>query len=135
MYVSKRSRSYLYSAVLLTATALSAQTPALNIRLLTPISSRTSKPGAPLSAIVVAPLVLPDGVIPVGTLLHGSIRRAKAVGLGIVRETAHISFDFDRLQLPDGRLAPIHTRLAAVDNARERVDKKGVVRGIRATNS
>jgi len=89
----------------------------------------------PLDAVVIAPYRAGDRVIPAGTLVHGRLRFAKRVGLGLLRETAKMAIDFTELEPASGPGIPIVSRLAEVDNARERVDRKGVIRGIRATDS
>ena len=109
--------------------------PLLEVRLMTAVSSRTSKAGMPVNAVVIAPYRAGDGVIPAGTLVHGRLRFAKKVGLGLVRETAKMALDFTELEPASGPEISIVSRLAEVDNARERVDRKGVIRGIRATES
>jgi len=107
----------------------------LEVRLITPVSSRTSKPGKQITAVVIAPFHVGDRVIPPGTIARGCIRSAKRVGLGLVRETAKLALDFTELELASGTRVPLKSRLAEVDNARERVDGNGVIRGIRATAS
>jgi hypothetical protein len=113
--------------------ALSAEH--LEIRLLTPLSSYSSKPGDEVLAAVIAPLRSEDQVlIPAGSTVRGSVTGVRRVGLGLVRESANLAISFTELILPDGQKVPIRSRLQAVDNARESVDARGVIRGQRATS-
>jgi hypothetical protein len=113
-----------------------APRPLMEIRLLTRLSSRSSRPGDEVRALVLQPVRSSEGiVIPPGSMAIGSVKQASRVGLGFVRETARIELEFKQLQLPDGRTFPLETRLTGVDNARERVDRSGAIRGVRATAS
>ena len=81
-------------AAMLFAASLAAEdrtAPTLNLRLMTAVSSRTSKPGMPVDAVVIAPYRNGDRVIPPGTLVRGKVRFVKKVGLGLVRETAKMA--------------------------------------------
>src|SRR4051794_28096136 len=114
---------FLAPAATLCAGSLTAEpsAPLLEMRLMTAVSSRTSKPGMPVDAVVIAPYRAGDRVIPAGTLVHGRLRLAKRVGLGLVRETAKMAFEFTELEPVSGPGISIVSRLAEVDNARERV--------------
>ena len=68
-----------------------------------------------------------------GTELRGVVKRVHKVGLGLVYESAGLSLEFTLLHLPDGREYTVSVHLAGIDNARERVDRKGNIHGIRAT--
>ena len=103
-------------------------------RLVTPVSSYSSKAGTAIEATLVRRLCLAGGdSLPVSTILRGRIGRVRRVGLGLVRETAALRLDFQELVLPDGSSQSIQARLTAVTNARERVDQHGSIHGIRAT--
>ena len=130
-------------AVLGLAAPLMADVPAIadaparataEIRLLTPVSSRTSRPGTQVKGLVVAP-VRSEGrvVVPSGSVVRGTVKHVNRVGLGFVRESAKLVLDFTELELAGGQTYPIQSRLLAVDNARERVDRTGANRGRRAT--
>jgi hypothetical protein len=108
----------------------------LHVRLATPIGSFGSRPGAPLSAVLIAPVTV-DGqtVLPEGSILSGMVTRAQAVGFGIAHETAALSVDFDTCTLPGGLKIPMATRLLEVDNGREHVIANGSINGVRATSS
>jgi hypothetical protein len=104
-------------------------------RLLTPLSSYYSKPGDAIEAAVVAPICFASGQLPAGTILRGQVKLVHRVGLGIMHETAAMELSLRQLALPEGESYPVEARLTGLENARERVDRHGVIRGIRATDS
>lgn len=108
----------------------------LKVRLLTGLSTYTAKAGAPFTAVAIAPYET-DGrvVIPRGSLICGSIRKAQRVGFGIVHERASLSLNFDHYELPDGQEFPLTAKLASVDNAREQVKPDGTIQGILAARN
>ncbi len=106
----------------------------LEARLLTPISTYSAKAGMKISAAVATPLCAAGvAVLPEGTELRGTVKRVSKVGLGLVHESASLQLEFTELRFPDGREYSVTAHLASIDNARERVDRKGKVHGIRAT--
>ena len=108
----------------------------LHVRLATPIGSFGSRPGAPVSAVLIAPIAMNrETVLPEGSILSGIVTRAQAVGFGIAHETAALSVDFDTCTLPDGFKMPVATRLLEVDNGREHVIADGSIHGVRTTSS
>src|ERR1035441_1278741 len=107
---------------------------AVEARLLTPISTYSSKVGTEVAALLTTPVCSQDErVLPAGAQFRGVIQRVGKVGLGLVHESASLELSFRVLSLPDGRVDPVEARLVAIENARERVDKRGKVHGIRAT--
>jgi hypothetical protein len=108
----------------------------IEIRLQQEINSFSTKEGASFQAVVISPLIK-DGVecIPAGTIAHGVVDRVRKVGLGLVRERASIGLAVRDLELPDGRRLPVSMRLWELDNAREAIDSRGRIRGIRSTNT
>jgi hypothetical protein len=87
-----------------------------------------------IAAVVATPLCAGGAsVLPEGTELRGVVRRVSKVGLGLVHESAGLKLEFTQLDLPDGREYAVAAHLAGIDNARERVDRKGNIHGIRAT--
>jgi len=122
---------------LIAVTPVRAAIPAhttFEIRLLTQISSYYSKPGDEVRGVVVEAVCVGSGsFFPAGTVVRGIVMSVHRVGLGIIHETAKIVLQFREARLADGRTVPVAARLISVDNARERVDSKGAIRGIRAT--
>jgi hypothetical protein len=124
--------SWLMAAAPLLA-AVSAHT-TFALRLLTPVSSYYSKPGDEVRGVVVGSVCSQSGsFLPAGTIVRGTVKSVHRVGLGIIHETAKINLQFLEAELPESGTEPIAARLTSVDNARERVDDKGAIRGIRAT--
>lgn len=108
----------------------------VDARLLTPVSSYHTRSGSEISALVTTPLCLPGGSrIQSEVTVRGEATHLHKVGLGLIHESAGMHLDFDDLHLGDGRDFPLEVRLADIENARERIDKKGAVHGIRATAS
>jgi LssY C-terminus len=136
--MTARTRRLVWVASLLLisgAVSLSAAT-RIKARLLTPVSSYRSKTGDSVEALVVPPACpQPVNAFPAQAVLVGRIQNVHRVGLGVAHETARLRLDFSRLRFPDGAGFEIQSRLAGVDNARERVDRNGSIHGIRATDS
>lgn len=109
--------------------------PTLFLRLLTPISTRDSRPGSGFAATVTRPFLV-DGAaaVPVGAQVYGTVVESRGVGLGLKRERARLSLRFDEVTLPNGDRLTLKAALAGFDNAREDLDRAGRVKGIRATN-
>jgi hypothetical protein len=134
--LTRRSGASLACACLF-ASLVAAEPPhgtRIEARLSTPISTYSAKPGMEIAATVATP-VCADGasMLPAGTELRGVVKRVHKVGLGLVYESAGLSLEFTLLHLPDGREYTVAVHLAGIDNARERVDRKGSIHGIRAT--
>jgi len=122
--------------LLCASTAAASEVPAgtvWELRLTHGISSYTQKKGRPIEAAV---LTLPGGEtgVPKGARLLGELEEVRRVGFGLRRGRATIKPLFHTLLLPDGETIPVETRLVALDNARETVDKDGRIQGIRATS-
>ena len=108
----------------------------LELRLLTPIRSRSSRANDEISAQVIAPVGDKGQIlIPAGSYAYGRLLEVRRVGIGLVHERARLAFTFDRVVLPYGAQIEVHTQLVDVDNARETVDAQGRIVGIRATGS
>lgn len=107
----------------------------LEVRLQSGIRSYSSEPGQPVLAQVIAPAVV-DGevLIPPGSTMRGVLTEVRPVGWGF-RPHATVALRFDSIEFPDGTTRPVTTQLVGVDNARERVDAKGRIIGIRATSA
>ena len=122
--------------LVLSSAAFAAEVPAgalWEARLSAALSSFTSKKGQRIEAVVLTPPGHPAAA-PKGARLIGELAEAKRVGFGIRRGRAVLKPVFHTLLLPDGEAIPIETRLTGLDNARETVDEKGRIHGIRATS-
>ena len=108
----------------------------LRVRLTTSVASYSTRAGAPVNAILIAPAQM-DGanILPAGAVLSGQVKKVMRVGLGFRHETAALELDFNRIALPGAESAPLSVRVSEVDNGRERVNKNGVIEGVRATGS
>jgi hypothetical protein len=125
----------LCSAGLLTIREVPAGT-RLEIRLTSTVGSYASKAGSPVSAVLIAPVrVGGELLLPAGSILTGTVKSVRRVGLGIVHEAAGMSLDFTEIILPDDETLPLAARVVAVDNGRERVEKNGEIGGMRMTSS
>ena len=108
----------------------------VHIRLTTTVGSYTSTAGTRVSAVLIAPVTMDDAtVLPAGSVLSGSVKRAARVGLGIRHETASLDLEFNQVALPGRDPVALRARVAEVDNARERVTRDGRIHGVRATES
>jgi hypothetical protein len=125
--------------LLCAAGLLGVETPegtVLQLRLKTALSSYTSKPGTPVLAEVVSPVVVNGKVVlPMRTELIGVVKEARKVGLGFSSETAMLHLEFTKIEAPGKGLIPLKGRVTRIDDARERVDAEGRIRGIRATDT
>ena len=125
----------LCSAGLLTIREVPAGT-RLEIRLTSTVGSYASKAGSPVSAVLIAPVhVGGELLLPAGSILTGTVKSVRRVGLGVVHETAAMSLDFNQIILPDDESLPLSARVVAVDNGHERVEKNGEIGGMRMTSS
>ena len=108
----------------------------LHVRLRTTVGSYASAPESPVSAVLIAPVML-DGetVLQAGSILFGRVKAVTRVGLGLRHETAGLDLEFNQLTTVDGEATPISTQVAEVDNGRERVALNGRIEGVRSTGS
>src|SRR5690242_17892050 len=98
--------------------ASSIESPPLKIRLETHLTSYASRPGSRFRAIVIADYERNGGIlIPRGSLVYGTVRRATSVGLGFRHERARLALQFREYQIPDGRRFPFAAKLISIDNA------------------
>jgi hypothetical protein len=107
-----------------------------HIRLDTSLTSYDSPAGTAFSATVISPLEAGDQlIIPQGSLIHGTVTRASAVGLGLIHERATLELAFREYELADGKRYPLGARLEFIENAREQVDSRGRIKGVLAASS
>ena len=106
------------------------------IRLSAPVSSYSSKPGDPVHAVLTEAVTCEDGVVfPVGTKVDGTVHSVRKVGWGIRHETAALDIRFDHATLPEGSPTSISASIVEVENAREQVTSKGIIQGIRSSDT
>ena len=108
----------------------------LQIRLRQAISSFGSKPGTPVSAILISPVELGGKIVlPIETELHGTLAQVRPVGLGFGSETALLAFKWDTIIIPGEQPEPASAQVLQLNNSRETIDPQGRIHGIRATAS
>ena len=92
--------------------------------------------GTTFTATVISPLEI-DGqlVLPQGSVVLGSVKRASAVGFGLVHERATLELSFHEYELAGGERFPFEARLDFIENAREKVDSRGRIKGVLAASS
>ncbi len=96
------------------------------IRLITPVSSRSSRAGDPVEASVIAPVAVNDRVVvPPGTKVEGTVLYAESAPN--LFSQAELDLEFTTLVHPDGSKTRIVTHITAVDNAKETVDEGRIV--------
>jgi hypothetical protein len=123
------------SAAALSAETIPAGTP-LEIRIQQPISSYSTRAGTKITGILISPVNEGGRIlVPLGTTVEGSVLSVRRVGLGFAHETAEIELRFDRLVLANAGSIPIQVRITNVENARESINKKGRIQGIRSTST
>jgi LssY C-terminus len=108
------------------AVELPAGTPLL-VRLTTRVSSRRSRAGDTVAAVLIAPVPV-DGrtVLAAGRTLRGTVREAGEQG-----GRAILRLDFSELVDEGHGDSPMGARVVAVDNARESVEEDGRIVGLR----
>jgi opacity protein-like surface antigen len=123
-------------ATTLPAKTIPAGTP-LEIRIQRPISSYSTRAGTKITGILISPVNEEGGkiLVPLGTTVEGSVVKVRKVGLGVAHETAEIELRFDQLVLGNHGAVPIQVRITGVENARESINKKGGIQGIRSTST
>jgi hypothetical protein len=106
------------------------------VRLSAPVSSYSSKPGDAVHTVITEAVVCGNDVVfPVGTTVEGTVHAVRKVGWGIHHETAALDIQFNRVVVPLGPSTPILASVVEVENAREQVTSKGVIQGIRSSET
>ena len=106
------------------------------IRLSAPVSSYSSKPGDIVYAVLTEAVTCDNGVVlPVGTGIDGVVHSVRKVGWGIIHESAALNIQFDHAVPVQGPPVQIHASVTEVENAREQVNNKGVIEGIRSSDT
>jgi len=101
----------------------------LYLRLLTPVSTKTSKKGQAVSAVVAREVVVASGVaIPTGATLKGKIERCEQPSRP--DQHAELLLNFSELDIPSAANLKLDGRLTGVSNARETVQADGTIEGV-----
>ncbi len=104
------------------------------IRLISPVSTYTAKPGDQVAGILTEAITCDDTGFPVGTHVSGVVHSVRKVGWGIYHETAALEITFNGLRPGDGSSVAIAALVTEVENAREHVSK-GTIQGIRSSDT
>lgn len=108
----------------------------LELRLRQEINSNSTVQGSRFEAVVVSPVLNGEReAIPAGTIARGIVDHVAKVGVGLIHERASIGLHINELELPDGRRFVISSQVVQLENAREAVDRRGRILGIRSTNT
>ena len=75
-----------------------------------------------------------QGALPAGSIISGSVVKARQIGFGLRRERAILELRFDTCQSPSGEPIACSVSLQAIDNARESVLSRGRITGILAAS-
>lgn len=118
------------AAAFVVAPVLALQIPAgteLNVRLTDKVASEATTQPPAIHAVAIAPVLINGAVaISAGAQLTGSVKQAKAA---TDKDAAQLQLVFSTLR--DGtQQAPISAVVSSLDNARETVDKDGLITGI-----
>lgn len=121
----------------LVGAAYGAQIPSgteLHIRLSSKISSADAKPGASVTAVLIAPVV-ENGqiVLPPGAHLTGVVKASQAAAAD-PQKPPTLNLEFQDISFGAERDA-LTARVSAIDNAKETVDEKGVITGTPASQT
>jgi len=107
-----------------------------SVRMLQPLSSRTTKEGMTVKAVSIEPVIVDGNLyIPEGSTIEGTVTKANGVGWGIKHETAALTIEWTRATMRDGRSLAIDARLFEVENSQEKVDASGKIKGVRSTGT
>jgi hypothetical protein len=108
----------------------------LEIRLQTHLTSYSSRAGTPFQSVVIRSFEINGQVlIPMDSIVSGHVVKNKSVGMGFWRDRASLTLAFDEYTAPNGRVYPLDAKLVSLDNALERVNSKGEIKGIIAASN
>jgi hypothetical protein len=120
------------------ASATATQIPAgtqIQLRLTTSVNTSTAKVDQPFEAVVIAPVVVGDGLaLAAGAKVTGHLKEVKAATQPDDQALLDLAFD----QIGDdagGAKVNIAAKVAGVDNARESVETSGQIKGIIASQT
>ena len=123
-------------AILLAASAVAADIPAgtdLQIRLKTKVSTKTSRAGDPVEAVVIAPVKIgAQYSVPAGATVRGTVSQVTESDKADERST--LTLAFNEIEIGGARLK-LAAQLVAIDNAREKLDEHGQINGILASDT
>jgi LssY C-terminus len=106
----------------------------LYLRLLTPVSTKTSKKGQPVSAVVAREVSVPGGLaIPVGATVKGTIGKCEQPSRP--DQHAELQLNFTEVDVPGTANLKLDGHLSGVSNARETLLEDGTIEGVLVTEA
>ncbi len=106
------------------------------VRLTSPVSSYTAKPGDTVNGVLTEAIQCESNTeFPIGTHVTGVVHSVRKVGWGIRHETAALDLEFNELHPDSGQPVKFVTSLTEVENAREQVSSKGMIQGVRSSDT
>ncbi len=130
----RSARAFLALAVCFPAFGLTVPAATeIQIRLKTKVATATSKAKDPVEAVVIAPVMV-DGqfLIPAGALVRGTVEKASQSTKPDERSTLVLAFS--EIEIAGAKLK-LASRVAGVENAREKIDDQGQITGILASET
>ena len=107
-----------------------------SVRMLQPLSSRTTKEGMTVTAVSIEPVIVDGNIyIPEGSRIEGTVTDAHGVGWGFKHETAALTILWNHATTPDGHELAMDARIFDVENSQEKVNNTGEIKGIRSTGT
>ncbi len=107
-----------------------------SVRLTQELSSVTTHEGDTVKGVSISPVVENGEIlIPLGSVFEGTVVQADSVGWGFKHETASLTIEWKKATLSDGRVLEMDARVFSVENAQEKVDENGKIKGIRSTGT
>jgi hypothetical protein len=105
----------------------------IEMRLSTKVSTPSSRPGDAVEGVVIAPVVAGSQfLIPAGSTVRGAVE--KAVQSAQPDQRSLLSLRFTEITI-NGATHEISGQIASIDNAREKIDDKGQISGILASET
>ncbi|MBZ5619362.1 MAG: LssY C-terminal domain-containing protein [Acidobacteriia bacterium] len=129
-------RSSVVAALLLPVPVLALDVPVgteIQVRLKTKVSTQNARGQDPVEAVVIAPVM--EGsqyLIPAGAMVRGIVE--KATQSAKAEERSVLVLSFTEIEI-DGAKLKLAVQVAAVENAREKLDDKGQINGILASET
>lgn len=127
----KLGRAVLSALILLPLLLAAAQIPAgsqLHIRLTSKLSTADAKAGQPVTAVLIAPVLVNNAIVlPPGAELSGTVKAVRSAAAD-PQQAPTLDLQFTKLSFGTETLT-LASRVASLDNSHETVDDKGVITG------
>ncbi|MBL8177000.1 MAG: LssY C-terminal domain-containing protein [Bryobacterales bacterium] len=108
----------------------------LSVRLIESVASDGNLVEDSVRGMLAAPFEVSRGLqIPARTPVEGRVASSRTVGYGWRRERAALEIEFDALVLVDGTRIAIEGKVVELENAREKVNREGIIAGTLAAGA